>query len=283
MDRVSIQVKSRDYEPIDPTARWAVGNETSLVDWQKDPIYSSWKNMPMTNKVCDRGDTDSRGRNRIISNDLWAFIHWLNFYDPKAIAFGESVGRMYINRGWIDMFGIYHGPDTSTATDDIENADKFANAEPVFSPPNPLKIIGESKTHWQVEALAANRNWKTLKRSDYTWEKKSHLIHKASAENQKREIQNVMNGLDFFWPLLGLDDDWTWIPKPLLTLVPDPTQFVVGGKKGIGYRLRGSHWILGLEDGSQVYVRHVTKSTGDRRFYGFNHFVRTVIPPGWFQ
>jgi len=282
MDRVVVQVTSRNYEPIDTTARWAVGNETSLVDWWKDPAYSTWKNMPMTNKVCDKGDTDSRGRNRIISNDLWDFIHWLNFYDPRAIANAESVGRQYINRGWIDRWGRYRGPDTSTATDDPENADKFANAEPVFSPPNPLKVIGESKTHWQVEALNVNRNWKTIKREDYSWVKKPWLIHKACAENQKRQIQNVMNGLDVFWPLLGIDD-WTWIPKPLLTLAPDPTQFVIGGKRGVGYRLRGSHWILGLEDGSQVYVRHVTKATGDRRFYGFNHPVRTVIPPAWFQ
>lgn len=287
MLRVVSTVKERHYEPIDPTTRWAVGNETSLVDWQKDPAYSTWKNMPMTNKVCDRGDTDSRGRNFIISNDLWRFIHWLNFYDARAIKYGESVGRQYINRGWIDEFGNYRGPDTSTATDNPANADPFANAEPVFSPPNPLRIIGESKTHWQVEALNINRNWKDMKKEDYSWVKKPWLIHKASAENQKRQIQNVMDGLDVFWPLFGRGEngkgDWTWIPKPLLTLAPDPTQLVISGKRGVGYRLRGSHWILGLEDGSQVYVRHVTKATGDHRFYGYNHPVRTIIPPAWFK
>lgn len=281
MERVVLTVKAQDYESIDTTARWGVVNDTSLSKWWLDPAYSGWANIPMTNKLCDRGDTDSRGRNFIISNDLWDFVHELNFYDARAIANAESVGRQIVNRKWIDRWGVIRQP-ISGEIDPDNIPDPFANAEPVCYPANPLKIIGKTATHYRIAALNVNTNWRTLDRKEYTWIKKPYLFPKMCAQNRKGQIQNVMNGLDV-WFVSLCHDDGAWIPRPLVTLAPNPSQYIIKGMRGVGYRVQGSHWIMGLENGSQVYVRHVTKSKGVRNFYDWEFDGLSVIPPTWFS
>ena len=167
MDKVVITVNSRSYKPIDTSVRWAVANEASLTNWWLDPDYSNWNNMPLTNKQCDSGNTNSRGRNLVVSNGLWDFIHQLN--DAAGIKFIESVGRQIINRAWIDRYGKYRAPDTSTSTDDPSNADPFANAEPVIYQPNPYKIIGETSTHYRVDAFYRDMDFSKLDPKVNNW------------------------------------------------------------------------------------------------------------------
>ena len=265
--------------PVNPADRFAVANWTSLSNWWLDPAYSNWTNMPMTNKMCDNGNTFSRGRNLPVSNSLWRFIDKLN--TPAGRRNIRSVGRQICNRPWIDEFGIYHDVDAGPPQNDPANADPFMNAEPVIYPPNIYKIIGETKTHYQIDALYRGMDFSKLDPAEYNWEKKPWLFPKMSAENRQGHVQNVMNGIDAFWVTL-CHSTGAWIPKNELALPPDPTKYVINGQRGIGYRVRGANWYMGLSDGSQVLVRQVTKAQGVKEFYNWRLNARSVVPPSWF-
>lgn len=280
MDKVVITVNSRSYKPIDTSARWAVANETSLTKWWLDAAYSTWNLMVMTHKVCDTGYTNSRGRNYIVSNSLWRFIDQLN--TPEGRKYCRSVGRQICNRPWIDEFGIYHDVDAGEEQNNPSNADRMMNAEPVCYPPNPYKIIDETPTHYRVDAYPVGMDFSTLDPNVDNWVNKPWKIVKCSSENRQGVVMNVMNGIDAFWMTLE-NPTGAWIPKEELVLAPDPTKYVINGKRGVGYRLVGSHWIMGLEDGSQVYVRRGTKNGGVREYHGWHLNARSVVPPSWFN
>ncbi len=267
--------------PVNPADRWAVANETSLSNWWLDPAYSNWANMPMTNKQCDTGNTTSRGRNIPVSNSLWDFVEKIN--NPDGFRFCESVGRMIINRSYIDRNGKYHGPDTDTANDDPANADPQAMAEPVIYPVNVYRIIKETATHYQIDALYHGTNFDPdiYKPEIYNWVNMPWLFPKCSAETRQGVVQNVMAGVDAFWVTL-CHSTGAWIPKQELVLAPPASNYVINGKRGIGYRVRGADWIMGLEDGSQVTVRKVTKAAGVQEFHGWHLNARSVVPPSWF-
>jgi len=263
--------------PVNPADRWAVANETSLANWWLDPAYSNWANMPMTNKMCDTGDTTSRGRNLPVSEALWKFIEKINNAD--GLRFCESVGRMIINRPYMRN-GIYHDVDAGEPQNDPANADPQAMAEPVIYPVNIYKIIDETPTHYRIDALPVDTDWNGLNPAEYNWENKPWLFPKASAETRQRVVQNVMAGVDAFWVTL-CHSTGAWIPNGELVLAPPASNYVINGKRGIGYRVVGANWIMGLEDGSQVTVRKVTKA-GMAEFYGWHLPARSVIPPAWF-
>lgn len=276
---VTITPPPVDDSPVNPLDRFAVANMNWLQGWWNDPAYSTWANFPMSAKQCDTGDTTSRGRNIPVSNSLWDFVYKLN--DAAGIRFCESVGRLICNRPWIDRNGKYRGADTSTAPDDPANADPLMNAEPICYPVNPYKIINETPTHYRVEALYHGMDFSTLDPKIYNWENMPWLFPKMCAEARNGTIQNVMNGIDAYWVTL-CQTSGAWIPRELLTLAPDPKNYVINGSRGVGYRLRGSHWIMGLENGMQVYVRRVTKVEGVKEYYGWRLNARSVVPPAWF-
>ncbi len=266
--------------PVNPADRWAVANEPSLPNWWIDPAYSTWQVMVLSNKQCDTGYTNSRGRNFPVSNALWDFMYQLN--DAAGIKFIESVDRLIINRPYIDRHGNYHGSDAPSETpDDPANADPQAMAEPIIYQPNVYKIIDETPTHYRIDALPIDTDWNRLDPKIYNWVNKPWLFPKCSAENRKEQILNVMNGVDAFWVTL-CHSTGAWIPKGELVLAPPASNYVINGKRGIGYRVRGADWIMGLEDGSQVTVRQVTKSAGVQDFHGWHLNARSVIPPAWF-
>lgn len=265
--------------PVNPLDRFGVANMNWAAAWWTIPEYSTWANFPMSCKMCDAGNTTSRGRNIPVSNSLWDFMYGLN--DAAGIRFIESVGRLIINRPYIDRRGNYHGADTSTTTDDPANADPQAMAEPIFYPVNPYKIVAETPTHYRVDALRYDIDFSTLDPKIYNWENMPWLFPKMCAESRFGTIQNVMNGIDAFWVTL-CQTSGAWIPKELLTLAPDPKNYVINGKRGVGYRVRGANWYMGLEDGSQVTVRSVTKTQGVKEFYNWRLGARSVIPPAWF-
>ncbi len=265
--------------PVNPADRWAVANVPSLPNWWLDPAYSNWLNMPLTNKQCDTGNTDSRGRNLPISESLWKFVEKINNAD--GFRFCASVGRMIINRPYIRN-GVYHDVDTGTdQKNDPASADPQAQAEPIIYQPNVYKIIGETPTHYQIDALYRGQDFSKLDPMVYNWENMPWLFPKCSAENRRGEIQNVMAGVDAFWVTL-CHSTGAWIPKGELVLAPPASNYVINGKRGIGYRVRGADWIMGLEDGSQVTVRKVTKAGGVQEFHGWHLNARSVIPPAWF-
>ena len=263
--------------PVNPADRFAVANWTSLSNWWLDPAYSNWTNMPMTNKQCDSGNTNSRGRNMPVSEALWQFIAKINNAD--GLRFCESVGRMIINRPYMRN-GVYHDVDAGPPQNDPANADPQAMAEPVIYPANVYKIIGETATHYRIEAFYHGTDFSKLDPKIYNWENMPWLFPKACAENRQGVVQNVMNGIDAFW--ITLCNGEAWIPKNELALPPDPTQYVINGQRGIGYRVRGANWYMGLADGSQVLVRQATKSAGVKEFYNWRLSVRSVVPPSWF-
>ena len=263
--------------PVNPADRFAVANWTSLSNWWLDPAYSNWSNMPMTHKMCDRGDTNSRGRNMPVSESLWQFIAKINNAD--GLRFCESVGRMIINRPYMRN-GVYHDVDAGEPQNDPANADPQAMAEPVIYPANVYKIISETKTHYQIEAFHHNTDFSKLDPAVYNWVNMPWLFPKACAENRQGVVQNVMNGIDAFW--ITLCNGEAWIPKNELALPPDPTMYVINGKRGIGYRVRGANWYMGLADGSQVLVRQVTKAQGVKEYHGWRLGARSVVPPSWF-
>lgn len=280
--RVITAIKQRKVKadpPVNPADRFAVANETSLVNWWLDDAYSTWTNMPMTNKQCDSGNTNSRGRNMPVSESLWQFIAKINNAD--GLRFCESVGRMIINRPYMRN-GVYHDVDAGQPQNDPANADPQAMAEPVIYPANVYKIIGETTTHYKIDALYHGTDFSKLDPKVNNWVNQPWLFPKCSAENRQGHIQNVMSGIDAFW--IGLcHRTGAWIPKNELVLAPDPTKYVINGKRGVGYRLIGSHWIMGLEDGSQVYVRRVTKNEGIKEYHGWHLNARSVVPPSWFK
>jgi hypothetical protein len=279
MKRVVSVISERSYKPVDTTVRWAVANETSLTNWWLDPAYSSWNLMVMTNKVCDTGHTNSRGRNYEVSKSLWGFIDQLN--TPEGRKYCRSVGRQICNRPWMEN-GIYHDVDAGPEQNDPGNADKFMNAEPVCYQPNPYKIIDETPTHYRVDAYYRGMDFSTLDPKIHNWITEPWKIVKCSSENRQGKVFNVMNGIDAFWITL-CHSTGAWIPKNELVLAPDPTKYVIHGQRGVGYRLVGSHWIMGLENGEQVYVRRVTKNEGIKEYYGWHLNARSVVPPAWFQ
>lgn len=279
MDRVIINISEKKYTPIDPTAQWAVANNTSLDNWWLDEAYKDWKLMVMTNKVCPNGYTDTRDRNFVISNSLWRFIDKHN--SPAGRRYTRSVGRQICNRDWWEN-GIYHGPDTSTASGDPENADRQMNAEPVCFQPNPYLLIDETPTHYRVDAYDVDMNFSDLDPEKENWVKKPWKIIKCQAEDRYGKVFNVMSDLDAFWLTLE-HKTGAWIPKNELVLAPDPQQYIVDGSRGVGYRLHGAHWIMGLENGRQVFVRRVTKKEGVIDYYGWKPNFRSVIPPAWFS
>jgi len=276
--KITTRIVKSNVPPVNPSDRWAVANETSLANWWLDPAYSSWKLMVMTHKVCDNGYTNSRGRNYVVSNSLWGFIDQLN--TPEGRKYCRSVGRQICNRPWMEN-GIYHDVDAGPEQNDPQNADPFMNAEPVCYPPNPYKIIDETPTHYRVDAYSVDMDFSTLDPKIHNWVTEPWKIIKCSSENRQRKIFNVMADVDAFWVTLE-SPTGAWIPKNELVLAPDPTQYIINGKRGVGYRLHGANWIMGLEDGSQVTVRSVTKAQGVKDYYEWNPNFRSVIPPSWF-
>ena len=279
MNKVVIGISEKRYEEIDPSRRWAVANNTSLDNWWLDPAYKDWKLMVMTNKVCPNGHTNTRDRNYVVSKSLWRFIDKHN--TPAGRKYGRSVGRQICNRDWWED-DIYHGPDTSTSSGDPASADRQMNAEPVCYQPNPYLIIDESPTHYRVDAYDVDMDFDTLDPEKENWVKKPWKIVKCQAENKQGKIFNVMNDVDAFWLTLE-HKTGAWIPKNELVLAPDPQQYVIEGSRGVGYRLHGAHWIMGLENGRQVYVRRVTKAEGTINYHGWKPDFRSVVPPAWFQ
>lgn len=266
--------------PVNPSDRWAVANVPSMPNWWLDPAYSTWQVMVLSNKQCDNGYTTSRGRNFPVSNALWDFMYKLN--DAAGIKFIESVDRLIINRPYIDRYGNYHGSDAPSEPEgDPADADKQAMAEPIIYQPNIYKIIDETPTHYRIDALPIDTDWNRLDPKEYNWVNKPWLFPKCSAENRKEQILNVMAGVDAFWVTL-CHSTGAWIPKGELVLAPPASNYVVNGKRGIGYRVVGADWIMGLEDGSQVTVRKVTKAGGVQEFHGWHLNARSVIPPAWF-
>ena len=279
IDGKNIPFQKKDVPKVNPSDRWAVANNTSLDNWWLDPAYSSWNLMVMTNKVCPNGDTNTRDRNYVVSNSLWRFIDQLNDVDGRR--YTRSVGRQICNRPWMEN-GVYHDVDAGQEKNDPDNADPFMNAEPVCYQPNPYKIIDETPTHYRVDAYDVNMDFSTLDPKIDNWVNKPWKIVKCSSENRQGIVMNVMNGVDAFWLTLE-NSTGAWIPKEELVLVPDPSKYIINGKRGIGYRPVGSHWIMGLEDGSEVFVRRVTKSEGTINYYGWNFNARSVVPPSWFK
>lgn len=284
MSKVTINISEKKYTPIDPTARWGVANMNWAEDWWTIPEYSKWTNFPMSCKKCDE-PIPSRGRNVPVSNDMWDFIHKVNNYrvdNPAGISFIESVDRLIINRRWKDRWGVIRESSVG-ATDNNDNPpDPYALSEPIFLPVNPLKIKGETKTHYLIDALDyKNINWRNLDPRKINWVDTPHLIPKACAESRTKKIQNVMGGVDAYWMNLAAPSG-AWIEQDLVVLLPDPQQFIVEGSRGVGYRPYGSHWIMGLENGRQVYVRRVTKSEGVIPYHGWKPNFRSVVPPAWF-
>jgi hypothetical protein len=188
---------------------------------------------------------------------------------------------MIINREYMRN-GVYHDTDTGPEKKDPASADPQANAEPVIYPPNIYKIIDETPTHYRVDALDRGMDFSKLDPKIYNWENMPWLFPKCSAENQKGVVQNVMRGVDAYWVTL-CHSTGAWIPKDELAIPPDPTQYVINGQRGVGYRVRGANWYLGLSDGSQVLVRQVTKSGGMKEFHGWHFYARSVVPPSWFE
>ena len=265
--------------PVNPADRFAVANWTSLSNWWIDPAYSTWLNMPMTHKMCDRGNTASRGRNLVVSESLWKFVEQMNNAD--GFRFCESVGRMIINRPYMRN-GVYHDVDAGEEQNDPANADPQAMAEPIIYPANVYKIIDETPTHYRIDAFVYNKTgWDLLDPAVWNWENMPWLFPKACAETRQGVVQNVMNGVDAFWVTL-CNSGGAWIPKAELALPPDHTQYVINGARGVGYRVRGANWYMGLSDGSQVLVRQVTKAGGMREFHGWHFYARSVVPPAWF-
>jgi len=266
--------------PVDPADRFAVANVPSMPNWWLDPAYSTWQVMVLSNKQCDNGYTTSRGRNLPISESLWGFVEKIN--DADGFKFCQSVDRLIINRPYWRN-GVYHGSDAPSEPEgDPADADKQAQAEPIIYQPNVYKIIGETKTHYQIDALYIGQDFSKLDPKIYNWVNMPWLFPKCSAENRREQILNVMNGVDAFWVTL-CHSTGAWIPKAELVLQPDPSQYVINGKRGIGYRVRGANWYMGLSDGSQVLVRQVTKAQGVKEFYGWHLNARSVVPPAWFQ
>ena len=266
--------------PVNPTDRFGVANWNWERDWWTMPAYKDWKSFVMSCKMCDNGNTPFRGRNLPVSNSLWDFMYKQN--DADGIKFIESVDRLIINRPYIDRRGNYHGSDApSEVPDDPANADPQALAEPIFYPVNPYKIIDETPTHYRVDALYYGMDFSTLDPKIYNWVNIPWLFPKMCAESRTRTIQNVMNGIDAFWITL-CQKSGAWIPKELIVLPPPASNYVINGQRGVGYRLRGANWYMGLADGSQVLVRQVTKAQGVKEFYNWRLGARSVVPPSWF-
>ena len=277
----SVSVKNIPTEPpvdvpVNPADRWAVANVPSMPNWWLDPAYSTWQVMVLSNKQCDNGYTNSRGRNFPVSNALWDFMYKLN--DTAGIKFIESVDRLIINRPYIDRHGNYHGSDAPSEPEgDPADADPQAMAEPIIYQPNIYKIIDETPTHYRIDAFVYNKtDWNALDPKVWNWVNMPWLFPKCSAENRKGQILNVMNGVDAFWVTL-CHSTGAWIPKGELVLAPPASNYVVNGKRGIGYRVRGADWIMGLEDGSQVTVRKVTNSSGVQKLPGSHLNARSVV------
>lgn len=266
--------------PVNPADRFGVANMNWAGNWWDIPQYSTWSNFPMSCKMCDAGDTTSRGRNIPVSNSLWDFVESIN--DAAGFRFCESVGRLIINRPYIDRDGNYHDVDAGEPKNDPASADPQALAEPIFYPVNPYKIIDETSTHYRVDALYYGMDFSTLDPAEYNWINKPWLFPKMCAESRTRTIQNVMSGVDAFWITL-CQRSGAWIPKELIVLPPPASDYVIGGQRGVGYRLRGANWTMGLADGSQVTVRSVTKAQGVKEFYGWHLNARSVVPPSWFE
>ena len=272
-----LRVTHYPQPPVNPADRWAVANVPSLPNWWLDPAYSTWQVMVLSNKQCDNGYTNSRGRNFPVSNALWDFMYKLN--DAAGIKFIESVDRLIINRPYIDRYGNYHGSDAPSEPEgDPADADPQAMAEPIIYQPNVYKIIDETPTHYRIDALPIDTDWNRLDPKVYNWVNKPWLFPKCSAENRRGEILNVMAGVDAFWVTL-CHSTGAWIPKGELVLAPPASNYVINGKRGIGYRVVGANWIMGLEDGSQVTVRKVTKAGGVQEFHGWHLNARSVVPP----
>jgi hypothetical protein len=230
--------------------------------------------------MSDNGNTISRGRNIPVSNSLWDFVEQMNNAD--GFRFCASVGRLIINREYIDRHGNYHDTDTGPEKKDPASADPLALAEPIFFPVNVYKIIDETPTHYRVDALYHGQDFSKLDPKEYNWEQKPWLFPKMCAEARNGTIQNVMRGVDAFWVTL-CQRSGAWIPKELIVLPPDPTQYVINGARGVGYRVRGANWYMGLSDGSEVLVRQVTKAQGIKNFHGWTYNARSVVPPAWFE
>ncbi len=278
--KITTRIVKSTQPPVNPADRWAVANDPSMPNWWLDPAYSTWQVMVLSNKQCDNGYTNSRGRNFPVSNALWDFMYKLN--DAAGIKFIESVDRLIINRPYIDRHGNYHGSDAPSEPEgDPADADPQAMAEPIIYQPNVYKIIDETPTHYRIDALPIDTDWNRLDPKIYNWVNKPWLFPKCSAENRRGEILNVMAGVDAFWVTL-CHSTGAWIPKGELVLAPPAGNYVINGKRGIGYRVVGANWIMGLEDGSQVTVRKVTKASGVQEVHGWHLNARSVIPPEWF-
>ncbi len=281
MDRIVLKISEKKYKPIDTTVRWGVANMHWAVNWTEMDAYKDWLNFPMSAMKSDAPSSRSRGRNISVTPAMWRFIKKIN--NPAGYNYTRLVGFLIINRAFWDEYGVLHEAPWADSTP--SEPDPMGLCEPIIYPVNPLQIIDETTTHYHIAALVHDEtDWDNLDPAEWCWEHMPWLFPKMCAEARNGAIQNVMNGVDSFWINLALTKkDGAWVEKKLITLAPDPQQYIVDGSRGVGYRLHGSHWIMGLENGRQVYVRRVTKSEGKIDYYGWKYNARWVVPPAWFK
>lgn len=282
MDRVIINISEKKYTPIDPTARWGVANMHWLNGWWNEPAYKDWSLFPMSAMKCDSGDARTRGRNIRVTVPMWNFVKKIN--DKAGFEYTRKVDMLIINREYYDEFGILHESPFNDGNNGGNAPDPYPLCEPIILPTNPVQIIDESDTHYRLAAFVHNKtNWNALDPDAWGWEHMPHLIQKCCAEGKDGRIYNVGRDVDAFWPILALDERGAWVRKEVIKLAPDPKDYEIDGSRGIGYRLHGAHWIMGLENGRQVYVRRVTKREGTIDYYGWKPNFRSVKPPAWFK
>lgn len=281
MLRVISKIEERHYEPIDPTVRWGVANMNWAVDWWLMDAYKTWSNFPMSAMKSDTPSNRTRGRNIPVTPSMWRFVRKIN--NPAGYNYTRLVGFLIINRPFLDENGILHESPWADSTP--SDPDPMALCEPIVYPANPYQITDETATHYRIGALVHDEtDWDSLDPAEWCWEKMPHIFPKMCAEARNKTIQNVMGGIDSFWINLALTKkDGAWVEKKLIALAPDPRDYVIEGSRGVGYRLHGAHWIMGLENGRQVYVRRVTKAEGVIDYYGWKPNFRSVVPPAWFK
>jgi hypothetical protein len=118
--------------------------------------------------------------------------------------------------------------------------------------------------------------------STNNWVQKPWLWGKAQAISKDgTRITNVGAGLDAYLPLIKRTTN-TWMHSSQLETLPELPYLLQDGSIVVEYILMGANVKGVLEDGSQILLRKVGKSTGLEEPYNWHLTTRPVIPPEGF-
>ena len=180
---------------------------------------------------------------------------------------------LWVNRPYLgDPFGSTYD----------EGADTYPMAECITSSGNIMRVLGETPTHYEVEAWPVDQDISRYDPAQFNWHNYPWIFFKATARTRDGVIQNVGSGLDVYHINVRKPTNRHYIHKSRLSLFTRPP-FTVSYQSQlhtvIDYLFIGAS-VYGITDADQRVPLLIADKPGQRDYpTAWRGPGQTVIPP----